>query len=30
MSKEYKSFLKTVGGNEGSKCHYTTRKGGLF
>lgn len=23
--KEYKSFYKTVGGNEGSKCHYPTR-----
>lgn len=23
--KEYKSFLKTVGGNEGNKCHYPTR-----
>lgn len=23
--KEYKSFLKTVGGNEGSKCRYATR-----
>ena len=23
--KEYKSFLKTVDGNEGSKCHYPTR-----
>lgn len=23
--KEFKSFLKTVGGNEGSKCHYGTR-----
>lgn len=22
---EFKSFLKTVGGNEGSKCHYPTR-----
>ena len=22
---EYKSFYKTVGGNEGSKCHYSTR-----
>ena len=22
---EYKSFYKTVGGNEGSKCHYPTR-----
>lgn len=22
---EYKSFLKTVGGNEGGKCHYPTR-----
>lgn len=24
-SKEFKSFLKTVGGNEGNKCHYPTR-----
>lgn len=23
--KEFKSFYKTVGGNEGSKCHYPTR-----
>ena len=23
--KEYKSFYKNVGGNEGSKCHYSTR-----
>lgn len=23
--KEYKSFYKSVGGNEGSKCHYNTR-----
>ena len=23
--KEFKSFFKDVGGNEGSKCHYTTR-----
>ena len=23
--EEYKSFLKTVGGNEGSRCHYSTR-----
>lgn len=23
--KEYKSFYKTVGGNEGDKCHYPTR-----
>lgn len=23
--KEYKSFLKTVGGNEGEKCNYPTR-----
>ena len=23
--KEYKSFFKTVGGNEGSKCRYSTR-----
>lgn len=22
---EYKSFMKTVGGNEGEKCKYTTR-----
>lgn len=22
---EYKSFFKTVGGNEGNKCHYATR-----
>jgi organic radical activating enzyme len=22
---EYKSFFKTVGGNEGSKCKYSTR-----
>lgn len=22
---EFKSFLKTVGGNEGNKCHYPTR-----
>lgn len=25
MAEEYKSFLKTVGGNEGSRCHYSTR-----
>lgn len=25
MSKEFKSFYKTVGGNEGNKCHYPTR-----
>lgn len=25
MAKEYKSFYKTVGGNEGNKCHYPTR-----
>lgn len=25
MGKEFKSFFKTVGGNEGSKCHYITR-----
>ena len=24
-TKEYKSFYKTVGGNEGSLCHYPTR-----
>lgn len=24
-SKEFKSFFKTVAGNEGSKCHYPTR-----
>lgn len=23
--KEFKSFIKTVGGNEGNKCHYPTR-----
>jgi len=23
--KEFRSFLKTVGGNEGNKCHYPTR-----
>lgn len=23
--KEFKSFFKTVGGNEGTKCHYPTR-----
>lgn len=25
LSKEFKSFYKTVGGNEGNKCHYPTR-----
>lgn len=25
MAAEFKSFLKTVGGNEGTKCHYPTR-----
>ena len=25
MSKEFKSFYKAVGGNEGSKCNYNTR-----
>lgn len=25
LGKEYKSFFKNVGGNEGSKCNYTTR-----
>ena len=25
MMTEYKSFYKTVGGNEGSKCRYSTR-----
>lgn len=25
MSKEFKSFYKTVEGNEGDKCHYSTR-----
>lgn len=25
MAKEFKSFFKTVGGNEGSKCHYPHR-----
>lgn len=25
MVKEYKSFIKTVSGNEGSKCNYPTR-----
>lgn len=25
MEREFKSFLKTVGGNEGDKCHYPTR-----
>lgn len=24
-NKEFKSFFKTVGGNEGGKCHYPTR-----
>lgn len=24
-AKEFKSFFKTVGGNEGNKCHYPTR-----
>ena len=24
-SREFKSFFKTVGGNEGNKCHYPTR-----
>lgn len=24
MSKEFKSFLKTVAGNEGGKCKYLT------
>lgn len=24
-TKEFKSFFKTVGGNEGNKCHYPTR-----
>ena len=24
MSREFKSFYKTVAGNEGSKCHYPT------
>ena len=24
-NKEFKSFFKTVGGNEGNKCHYPTR-----
>lgn len=23
--KEFNSFYKTVGGNEGNKCHYPTR-----
>lgn len=23
--REFKSFYKTVGGNEGNKCHYPTR-----
>ena len=23
--REFKSFYKTVGGGEGSKCHYPTR-----
>ncbi len=25
LMEEYKSFYKTVGGNEGNKCHYPTR-----
>lgn len=25
MDKEFKSFFKKVGGNEGGKCHYPTR-----
>lgn len=25
MTKEFKSFYKEVGGNEGDKCHYSTR-----
>ena len=25
MQKEYKSFYKSVGGNEGEKCNYPTR-----
>lgn len=25
MAKEFKSFFKTVGGNEGTLCHYPTR-----
>lgn len=25
MAKEFKSFINTVGGNEGSKCNYPTR-----
>lgn len=25
IMKEFKSFYKTVGGNEGNKCHYPTR-----
>ena len=25
MATEFKSFFKTVGGNEGNKCHYPTR-----
>lgn len=25
MANEFKSFYKTVGGNEGGKCHYPTR-----
>lgn len=25
LGKEFKSFYKTVGGNEGNKCHYPTR-----
>ena len=23
--KEFKIFIKTIGGNEGNKCHYPTR-----
>lgn len=25
MGREFKSFYKTVGGNEGNKCNYPTR-----
>ena len=25
MLKEFKNFFRTVGENEGSKCHYPTR-----
>lgn len=25
MTKEFKNFFRTVGENEGSKCHYPTR-----